>query len=75
MTKQQNLPSAKNLTKDEYKQKELRLRVVTPIRDKWTDPNKKDFLVGHTGHGNVQNTRGDSLRLQVPALLPCAQSI
>ena len=32
--------------KDEYKLRELRPRVITPIRDKWTDPNEKTFQWG-----------------------------
>ena len=46
MSEQLNLPSAGNLTKDEYKLSELRLRVITPIRDNWTDTDKKTFQLG-----------------------------
>ena len=46
MSKQFNLASAGNLTKDKYIQNELKLRVITSIRDKLTDPSRKIFQWG-----------------------------
>ena len=46
VSNQLNLPTFVTLTKAEYQQREMKLRVITPIRDKWTDPNEKTFQWG-----------------------------
>ena len=38
-----NLPAVGNLTKVEYQLRELRLRIIAPVRDTWTDFDKKIF--------------------------------
>ena len=69
LSKLLNLPAVGSLTKDTYQLRELKLRIIIPVRDTWTDPDKKVFQLGHTGHGNAQNPRGDTMRLQNPVLL------
>ena len=46
LSKQINLPVVGNLTKDEYQLRELRLRIITPVRDTWTNPDRKIFQWG-----------------------------
>ena len=43
MSEQLNLPSVGDLTRDEYKLSNLRLKIIIPIRDILPDPGRKTF--------------------------------